>query len=160
MQIREISVADNAQIKQIIQHSLKQEQLDIPGTAYFDPQLNDLYHYYQGIENAAYWVIVDDTTVLGGIGIAPLNPSDGQHICELQKLYLSDDAKGHGLSKQLMTIALDYAAQRYDQCYLETMAKLKPACALYEKFGFTPLKQPLNGSEHSAMDRWYLKVLK
>lgn len=49
MIIREIKVEDNKKIKEIIQGSLKLLGLDIPGTAYFDPQLNNLYQYYNDL---------------------------------------------------------------------------------------------------------------
>ena len=58
-----------------------------------------------------------------------------------------------------METALSFASKHYEKCYLETMHELKTACILYEKFGFTLLPEPLPGSEHSAMDAWYLKVL-
>ncbi len=120
MFIREMKKEDNVKVKEIIQDSLKSLGLAIPGTAYFDPQLNDLH--------------------------------------QLQKLYLSPKAQGLGLSKKLMETALSFASKHYEKCYLETMHELKTACLLYEKFGFTLLHEPLPGSEHSAMDAWYMPV--
>ena len=58
-----------------------------------------------------------------------------------------------------METALSFASNHYEKCYLETMHELKTACILYEKFGFTLLSEPLPGSEHSAMDAWFLKDL-
>ncbi|MNW33386.1 Acetyltransferase (GNAT) family protein [compost metagenome] len=94
--------------------------------------------------------------VVGGIGIAPFNEHD--KVCELQKLYLSPTVQGLGLSKKLMETALSFASKHYEKCYLETIHELKTACILYEKFGFTLLHEPLSGSEHSAMDAWYIKA--
>lgn len=155
MIIRNITSADNLAIKQIIQASLKARGFDLPGTAYFDPQLNDLTSYYATIPNAAYWVMEVDGEVVGGIGIAPW----GEDICELQKLYLKDAVHGRGYANHLMETALDFAAKHYQACYLETLQELSNACRLYEKFGFTLLDQPLPGSEHTAMDAWYLRHL-
>ncbi|UNL83119.1 GNAT family N-acetyltransferase [Priestia koreensis] len=157
MIIREMESKDNAVVKEIIQHSLKSLGLDIPGTAYFDPQLNDLHHYYTDLTNARYWVVEVAGTVAGGVGIAPFDEAEG--VCELQKLYLTPDVQGLGLAKKLMETALDFASNHYDKCYLETQHALAPACRLYEKFGFSLLEKPLEGSEHSAMDAWYLKDL-
>ncbi len=157
MIIREIKKEDNVKVKEIIQDSLKSLGLAIPGSAYFDPQLNNLHQYYNNLKHANYWVVELDEEVVGGIGIAPFS---GQNkVCELQKLYLSPKAQGLGLSKKLMETALSFASNYYEKCYLETMHKLKTACILYEKFGFTLLQEPLPGSEHSAMDAWYLKDL-
>jgi putative acetyltransferase len=157
MIIREIKQEDNAKIKEIIQDSLKSLGLAIPGTAYFDPQLNDLHHYYNHLNHAKYWVVELDGVVVGGIGIAPFNEKD--KVCELQKLYLSKETQGLGLGKKLMETALSFASKHYEKCYLETTHVLRTACILYEKFGFTLLDEPLNGSDHSAMNAWYLKDL-
>jgi len=157
MNVRPIKKADNAQIKAIIQDSLKSLGLDIPGTAYFDPQLGELFQYYSQLPHAGYWVVESEGQIVGGIGIAPFNMEE--KICELQKLYLIPDAQGLGISKKLMETALAFAYEHYDSCYLETMHKLKTACVLYEKYGFHLLTEPLPGSEHSAMDAWYLKKL-
>lgn len=156
MIIRNITHSDNLAIKTIIQDALKSRGFDLPGTAYFDPQLADLTSYYAATPNAAYWVLELDGEVVGGVGIAPWQ--DG--ICELQKLYLKDSAQGHGYSNLLMKTALAYAATHYEACYLETLKELDVACRLYEKFGFTLLDQPLPGSEHTAMDAWYLRTFK
>lgn len=157
MIIREIKKEDNAKVKELIQDSLKSLGLAIPGSAYFDPQLNDLHQYYNNLKHANYWVVELDGEVVGGIGIAPF--SEQEKVCELQKLYIGPKAQGLGLSKKLMETALSFASKHYEKCYLETMHELKTACILYEKFGFTLLQEPLPGSEHSAMDAWYLKDL-
>lgn len=158
MIIREIKKEDNAKVKEIIQDSLKSLGLAVPGSAYFDPQLNDLHQYYNNLKHANYWVVELDGEVVGGIGIAPFSEQD--KVCELQKLYLSPKAQGLGFSKKLMETALSFASKHYKKCYLETNHELKTACILYEKFGFALLQKPLPGSEHSAMDAWYLKDLK
>lgn len=157
MIIREICKEDNAKVKEIIQNSLQSLGLAIPGTAYFNPQLNDLYSYYHQLRHAQYWVIEIDGEVAGGIGIAPFNKQE--QICELQKLYLHNSKQGLGIGKKLMQTALAFASEHYAKCYLETTHELKAACKLYEKFGFTLLHEPLPGSVHSAMDAWYLKDL-
>lgn len=158
MIIREIKKEDNAKIKEIIQESLKSLGLAIPGTAYYDPQLNDLHQYYSNLKHANYWVVEMEGEVVGGIGIAPFNEHD--KICELQKLYLSTTTQGLGFGKKLMETALSFASKHYAKCYLETRHELKTACILYEKFGFTLLNEPISGSYHSAMDAWYIKDLK
>jgi putative acetyltransferase len=157
MIIREIKKEDNAKVKKIIQDSLKSLGLAIPGTAYFDPQLNDLHQYYTNLKHANYWVVEMEGEVVGGIGIAPFNEQD--KVCELQKLYLSPKTQGLGFAKKLMETALSFASKHYTKCYLETQHELKTACILYEKFGFTLLHEPLSGSDHSAMNAWYIKDL-
>lgn len=157
MLIREIQMKDNQGIKNIIQNSLESLGLAIPGSAYFDPQLSHLHQYYSSLPHANYWIVEHAGEVMGGVGIAPFN--EQAKICELQKLYLSPQAQGLGLANQLMETALAFAQQHYHHCYLETMHELAAACRLYEKFDFISLPAPLEGSEHSAMDAWYLKHL-
>jgi putative acetyltransferase len=158
MQIREIKEKDNRTMEQIIKRSLESFDLNIPGTAYFDPQLGNLAQFYKQQSNAKYWVVVNEQDeVVGGVGIAPFGLKSD--ICELQKLYIKPEAQGLGLSKKLMKIALEFAKEHYTYCYLETLKKLKTANLLYTKLGFQQLEKPLDGSDHNAMDAWYIKEL-
>ncbi|KKB33299.1 GNAT family N-acetyltransferase [Bacillus thermotolerans] len=158
MHIREIEEKDNKVIEQIIKHSLESFHLNIPGTAYFDPQLSSLAQFYKQQSNAKYWVAVNEQgEVVGGVGIAPFGQKT--EVCELQKLYIKPEAQGMGLSKQLMGVALDFAREHYIYCYLETSKRLQAANSLYTKLGFRPLERALDGSEHNAMDAWYMKEL-
>ena len=158
MQIREIEEKDNKTMEQIIKRSLESFNLNIPGTAYFDPQLGSLAQFYKQQSNAKYWVVVNEQDeVVGGVGIAPFGLKMG--VCELQKLYITPEAQGMGLSRELMKVALDFAKDHYTYCYLETLKKLQAANLLYIKLGFQPLERPLDGSEHNAMDAWYIKEL-
>ncbi|MET3682742.1 putative acetyltransferase [Alkalibacillus flavidus] len=156
MHIREIETKDNQTIEHIIKSSLESYGLDIPGTAYVDPQLSNLTQFYEADDDAAYWVAENgDGRVVGGVGIGPFDRENG--ICELQKLYVAPEAQGRGLARQLMDVALTFANKHYDACYLETSTKLEAANRLYEKLGFEPLPKPIEGSDHNAMDAWYLK---
>lgn len=157
MQVREAETKDNKQLEKLIKKSLESFELDREGTAYFDPQLSQLAEYYQSLEHAKYWVVIENEEVVGGIGIAPLDEEHG--ICELQKFYVRDDMQGRGLGRKLIEVALCFAKEHYRKCYLETRHELQVANVLYEKAGFIALSKPLEGSEHSAMDRWYLKNL-
>lgn len=155
MDIREIKEKDDKQIENIIKNSLESVQLDLPGTAYFDPYLGQLSKYYQDQLNAKYWVAVNQQDeAIGGVGIGPFGGQ--QRVGELQKLYLAPEAQGKGLAKQLMKTALKFAKEHYVCCYLETFDALYAANQLYLKFGFKQLQNPLPGSEHNACDSWYM----
>ncbi|HLQ70548.1 MAG TPA: GNAT family N-acetyltransferase [Bacillota bacterium] len=158
MHIREIEEKDNAIMAEIIKQSLESLGLDIPGTAYFDPELNRLAQFYQGETNAAYFVAVNEVNhIVGGVGIAPFDKEKG--ICELQKLYVIPEEQGKGFAKKLMKAALDFAKSHYTHCYLETTTQLKAATGLYLALGFQPLDQPLGQSGHDAMDTWLIKKM-
>lgn len=158
MQIREIEEKDNPVIEQIIKQSLESFQLNIPGTAYYDPYLGELAQYYEQAARAKYWVAVNEQDVaVGGVGIGSFGNHD--QVGELQKLYIASEAQGKGLAKEFMNIALTFAEKHYAYCYLETFEKLSTANRLYEKFGFKQLDAPLEGTEHSACDTWFIKEL-
>lgn len=157
MNIRKIKQEDNLKVAAIIKEALESANLAIPGTAYYDPQLDSLHQYYEETPGSSYWIVEMEKEIIGGIGIAPFDLDEG--ICELQKLYVSPKAKGLGLSKKLMDTALTFAKQHYQYCYLETHHTLTIADRLYQSYGFELLHEPLKGSEHSAMNRWYIKSL-
>ena len=46
IKIRQITTADDSVIAEIIRTNLKKFNLDIPGTAYYDPELDCLSKYY------------------------------------------------------------------------------------------------------------------
>lgn len=158
MKIRQIEARDDAILKQIIQASLESADLAIPGTAYFDPELAQLSAYYDRTDKRAYFVLADHETILGGAGIAEFD--EDRKIAELQKLYLIPAAQGQGASHLLMQAVLDFAKKvGYSAIYLESHHSLNSALALYEKYGFESLNEPLLPTPHNAMDRFYLKKI-
>ena len=155
--IRPITSADDAEIARIIRENLEAYHLDIPGTAYFDPELDCLSAFYSAHpEKRAYYVAAyDDGTVIGGVGVAEFTGFD--HCAEIQKLYLSDTAKGKGLGKRLMQAAEAFARSAgYDSLYLETHCNLVAAMGLYEKLQFRQIEKPA-AVLHSTMNRFYRK---
>lgn len=159
MQIRIMEPKDNVAMKHILQACLRDAHLDKPGTAYFDPQLDELAEYYEELPHAAYWVAVNEQKeVVGGCGIGPLDRTTG--ICELQKLYIDKQARGQGLSKKLLEKSATYARQDgYQKMYIVTDSRLPIANKLYQKYQFEQLKQPLPQDPHPGCDTWYLRDL-
>lgn len=49
--------------------------------------------------------------------------------------------------------------EHYDMYYLGIIGRLAVSCVLYERYGLKLLEKPIEGSDYSAMDRWYLKDL-
>lgn len=157
MTIRLIETKDNEALKKIIQSSLASFGLDIPGTAYFDPELGRLSDYYAASEGRRYFVLVNEKDqAIGGVGVAEYQLPGA---AELQKLYLSEEARGQGASYQLMDQALLFAREAgYETIYLETHHLLVGAIQLYEKLGFEEIPQP-SVVQHTTMDRFYRKGL-
>ncbi len=154
--IRPIQPKDNQAIQQIIKDLLKKYGLDLPGTAYFDPQLSALYEHYKEIPNGEYWVLLADDKVIGGVGIGPFG--NYEDIAELQKYYIKEDYQGLGYGRLLFEQADSFArTHNYSKLYLETSDRLGDANRIYKHLGFKPLAKPLEGSEHDLMNRWFIK---
>ena len=158
MYIRPIKKTDDAPLAKIIRTNLEFFNLAIPGTAFYDPELDHLSLYYGKSPRRNYFVGIENNELVGGIGIAEFLMD--KNICELQKLYLKDDAKGKGYSHQLMNTALNFAKEAcYTAVYLESHHRLTAALKLYQKYDFKILAKPLAPSPHNAMDRFLLKEL-
>lgn len=155
--LRPIQSKDNQAIAQLIRSSLEAFGLDKPGTAYYDPQLNQLTEYYAGLAKSAYFVIEHEGQILACGGFGPVSGK----IAELQKLYVAAEHRGKGLSSLLLTKIFDLAKREgYEKLYLETATELASAVAVYEHFGFKTLDEPLpNEAGHSQMDIWMIKDL-
>lgn len=159
LKYRRINADDDEVLAEIIRANLEKLHLNIPGTAYFDPELDHLSVYYNSDpKKRTYFVALDETAqVVGGVGIAEF---EGISDCaEIQKLYLDDSTKGKGYGKELMKIAENWAREAgYKQLYLETHSNLKVAMKLYEKAGFQQIERP-ESVLHRTMDHFYLKKL-
>ena len=140
----------------IVRSNLKARGLDIPGTAYFDDMLDHLSSYYDR-EGRAYFVLLRDGILAGGIGIAEFEGI--KDCCELQKLYLRQDMQGNGAGYCMVEFIEEKARELgYRKIYLETHTNLAAAIHIYEKLGYQRIDPPAS-VVHSTMNRFYLKEL-
>ena len=156
--IRHITAADDEAMGTIARTNLAAYGLDIPGTAYFDPEIMHLSAFYDAKpEKRTYFVAIDETgAVLGGGGLAEYEPLG--NTAEMQKLYLSDAAKGHGLGKRLVGLIEDRARELgYARLYLETHSRLQTAVHIYEKLGYQRIEPAT--ANHATMDLFFIKDL-
>ena len=156
---RKIEAADDETIAKIIRTNLESLHLNIPGTAYFDTQLDHMSAYYSiDTEKRTYFVALDERNqVIGGVGVAEFDKLPD--CAEIQKLYLDDSAKGKGYGKKLIKIAEAWAKEAgYKQLYMETHSNLKAAMKLYDKLGFRQIERPKTVL-HGTMDHFYIKKL-
>ncbi|MGN7166440.1 GNAT family N-acetyltransferase [Paenibacillus cellulositrophicus] len=156
MIIREIEEKDNKPVEQLIRTCLIEFGANKPGTAWADPDLGNFYHVYRP-EGSKYWVAEDEGRIAAGCGIGPV--PGFPHICELQKMYAYQETRGTGIAAELLRVALDFAKEHYEQCYLETFHNMTAANKFYLKHGFVPMDKPLSATEHFACDAWYIKTL-
>lgn len=158
MDIRMITSAADAQLAAIIRYNFEKHKLNIPGTVYFDPNLDHLSEYYLERPDARrYYVLWDGDRVCGGIGFAEFEGFE--HCAELQKLYLSEDLKGRGLGRELFKLVEREAASLgYQKAYIETHTNFEVAVQMYDRYGYRKIERPAIVS-HGAMNCFLLKDL-
>lgn len=85
------------------------------------------------------------------VGAVAMIPS-GEGIFELTKMAVSPEFQGRGISNLLMEACINFASQqRARKVFLESHRKLKPALALYTKYGFVEVPTDPN-SEYARAD--------
>ncbi len=147
MLIREIQKEDNSQVAKVIRSVLVEFGVPKVGTAYADSALDDMFEHYNR-DKATYFVIEDNNEIVGCAGVAQLDNYDGP-VCELQKMYFLESARGKGYGTKMMKICLDEARKfGFKQCYLETMHQMENAQKLYLKTGFNYIDGPMGNTGH------------
>ena len=158
MLIRPINESDNKHISVILREVLI--EMDIPriGSAYEDPEINNMYESYQS-NRSIYLVVEENNKILGGAGINQLKNGD-INICELQKMYFHKSIRGRGIGDKMIELCLNFAVEsNYKKCYIETMPNMVDAQKLYIKKGFKYIDNPLGNTGHTACPIWMLKNL-
>ncbi len=158
MLIRPINESDNKHISVILREVLI--EMDIPriGSAYEDPEINNMYESYQS-NRSIYFVVEENNKILGGAGINQLKNGD-VNICELQKMYFHKSIRGRGIGDKMIELCLNFALEsNYKKCYIETMPNMVDAQKLYIKKGFKYIDNPLGNTGHTACPIWMLKNL-
>ena len=155
MLIREIQKKDNSCIASAIRQVFILDNFPKTGTAFEDEQLDFMFENYQK-EDAIYFVIEDNGKVIGGAGISRLEQSSVT-VCELQKMYFLDEARGKGLGFKIVLKCLEKAKEfGFEKCYLETLPQMLIAQHIYRKVGFEYLCHPLGNTGHSSCPVWML----
>lgn len=171
MTIRNITPADNAAVAHVIRTVMPEFSCVGDGFSINDPEVEDMAGAYAG-EGAAFFVIEHEVggpagagegfsgaVIVGGAGFAPLAGGDGT-VCELRKMYILKEGRGSGGGRLLMDACLAGArAAGYRRMYLETVAAMTDAAAVYKKYGFEPLAWPLGNTGHSGCDIYMVRDL-
>ena len=159
MLIRSVNQSDNKYLAVILREVLVEMEIPQKGSAYEDPELDNMYEAYQ-FSRSEYFVVEEDKKILGGAGISPLKDAD-INICELQKMYFHKTLRGRGIGQKMIDICLDFALESgYEKCYIETMPNMVAAQKLYLKTGFQYINSPLGNTGHNACPVWMIKKIK
>ncbi len=156
--IREIRPEDNSNVAMVIRQVLIDIGVPKVGTAYADKALDFMYENYD-VPKATYFVVEDQGEIIGCAGVAQLDNFEG-NVCELQKMYFLEEARGRGLGSKMMKICINKAKEYgFEKCYLETMPYMKAAQKLYMKSGFEYIDEPMGDTGHFSCPVWMLKSL-
>jgi len=157
--LRLLELADVPALLDIIAQSRAEYGIGERGAKLLEPADHALYSTYQR-QRSLYFVAWLNGEIVGGAGIAPLAGADPL-TCELQRMYLRRDVRGRGIGGALLGRCLAAARQLlYVRCYLETVAGMQSALALYGRNGFIELKAPLGRTQHEHNDRWMVRPLR
>jgi len=156
--IRKIVESDNKELENVLRSVMIEFKVPKTGTALSDPELKKMSDAYNR-SMSIYFVIERGSKIFGGAGIFPLKNSE-ENICELQKMYFLNDARGIGLGKKMIKRCIEKARRyKYDKCYIETMYNMKSAQKLYLSEGFNYIDKPLGNTGHSSCPVWMIKNL-
>lgn len=106
---------------------------------------------FPDIYDALFIAKIDDRPV-GAVGVKPFETG----ICELKRLYVRPDGRGHKLGLRLTQAAITAARDHgYNTMYLDTDAGLVHASRIYEDLGFKDIdkyyENPLGCSRYMAL---------
>ena len=157
-EIRPILATDDAALASIIRTVMPEFGASGAGFAIHDPEVDFMSRAYAE-PRCSYFVVERNGRVEGGGGIAPLEGGNAD-TCELRKMYFLPALRGLGAGKALMARCLDAARSLgFRQCYIETLAGMDAAQALYRKAGFRALAGPMGSTGHHGCNRFYLRAL-
>ncbi|HRN58500.1 MAG TPA: GNAT family N-acetyltransferase [Agriterribacter sp.] len=158
MNIRQVKEADNPSLAALIRSAFEEYSAPQQGTVYSDPTTDRLFQLFQK-DKAILWVAEAEDTITGCCGIYPTEGLPEQYV-ELVKFYISPHARGKGIGKELMAKNIESAENfGYTTLYIESMPEFSTAVMLYEKYGFTHIRQPLGNSGHTSCTIWMVKDL-
>jgi GNAT superfamily N-acetyltransferase len=98
------------------------------------------------------WVALDGSIPTGCVGVRALE----EGVCEIKRLFVSDEARGTGLGRKLVNEAIDWArGAGYREMRLDTLPSMEAARALYKSLGFRPIPpygdKPTPGAIHFSL---------
>lgn len=157
--IRPITPHDDSRVAYIIRNVMPEFGADGEGFAINDPEVDWMSRAYNA-PRSVYFVVELEGQVMGGGGIAPLEGATNPRVCELRKMYFLPALRGLGAGQALMDTCLAKARDfGFELCYLETLAGMDSAMALYHKAGFRSLDKPMGDTGHGGCNRFFSKSL-
>ena len=121
--------------------NFEQEMASLPGT-------------YTAPEGRLFFAEVDGRPA-GCVGVRPLPDSEG--VCEMKRLYVAPEERGHGVGASLALAAIKAAKEiGYRKLIIDTLPSMRMAVKLYRELGFTEApsyyQTPVEGTMFLALD--------
>ncbi len=120
----------------------------------FDQEMASLPGTYSVPEGRLFFAEVDGQPA-GCVGVRPLPDSEG--VCEMKRLYVDPEKRGHGVGNALALAAIKAAKEiGYRKLIIDTLPSMRMAVKLYRELGFTEApsyyKTPVEGTMFLALD--------
>ena len=121
---------------------------------HFDQEMASLPGAYIAPQGRLFFAEVDGRPA-GCVGVRPLPDSDG--VCEMKRLYVDPEKRGHGVGSALALAAIKAAKDiGYRKLIIDTLPSMRMAVKLYRELGFTEApayyKTPVEGTMFLALD--------
>jgi len=120
----------------------------------FDQEMASLPGAYSAPQGRLFFAEVDGRPA-GCVGVRPLTDSDG--VCEMKRLYVEPEERGHGVGAALALAAIKAAKEiGYRKLMIDTLPNMRMAVKLYRELGFTEApnyyQTPVEGTMFLALD--------
>jgi ribosomal protein S18 acetylase RimI-like enzyme len=97
-----------------------------------DDELNNFPGKYKE-PGGAFYIARDGNNVIGCVGLKKMD----NKICEMKRLFVSNNYKGKGIGKKLVEIIINEGKiKEYEKMRLDTFNKMETALKIYCKYGF------------------------
>jgi carbonic anhydrase len=154
--LRTLAAADSEAIEQVRQYFRNYAAWLGVDLSYqnFDQEMASLPGAYSAPEGRLFFAEVDGRPA-GCVGVRALSGSEG--VCEMKRLYVTPEERGHGVGAELALAAIKAAKEiGYRKLMLDTLPNMRMAVKLYRELGFTEApayyQTPVEGTIFLALD--------
>ncbi len=147
--IRRYEASDHADVLALILKTLAEFGFtaDVGG---LEADLAAIDERYSASTRGGFWVATIDGRVVGSVALRKKD----ERTCELKRLYVSGEARGHGLGQALYAHAEEHARTAgYDRIWLDSSRRFTGARRLYERNGFVLLEELQNDWEDYTYEK-------
>ena len=159
VEYRKIKINDNKPLGEVMEKVLLEFDATKGASMLGDPTCFRMYEQY-AYEKSIYYVVLINGIIVGGCGMKKIPNQKDENLCELQRMYLSKEARGKKIGKTLIDMCITKAKEfGFSKMYIESFPQMKDAISLYSKNGFYHIDYAIGDTGHDACDVRMLKDL-